>query len=434
MKSLKLLLFLVLLAFTINANSGIENQKIIELDRILVIVNTEVITKTELDRRVKTVVYQLRQQRAQLPSMEVLQKQILERLILDRLQLQLAERAGIRIDDETINNVISNIAAQNKLSLEQFRKVLQKDQFDFSEFRDNIRSEMIITQLRKKYVESKIIVTEQEIKNQLEKSSTTSNSSIEYNVSHILIPISESADNKGIFLAMQKAQNVVKDLNQGTDFSKVAISVSSGQNALQGGLLGWLKSAQLPVKFSEKLSKMKINEISGLIRSPTGFHILKLNDKRSKDEKHIVQQTLAKHILIKPGQLVSDKVARGKLERLRERILNGDDFSKLARTHSDDKGSAAKGGSLGWVSPGTMVPRFEQEMNKLKKGDISEVFRSQFGWHIIQILAKREIDNSKKYRHDQIRTQIQKRKIDEAVQNWLRQIRDEAFIEYQYEK
>lgn len=434
MKSLKLLLISILLVVTFNAFSSIKNQKVIELDRILVITNDEVITKSELERRIKTVIYQLRQQRAQLPSMKILQKQILERLILDRLQLQLAKRAGIQIDDETINNVISNIAAQNKLSLEQFRKVLQKDNFDFSQFRDNVKTEMIINQLRKKQVESQIIVTEQEIKNQLEKNSKSSNSNVEYNLSHILIAISESADSKDINMINQKAKKALDDLKKGTNFSKVAISVSSGQNALQGGLLGWLKTAQLPVIFAENLSKMKINEISGLIRSPSGFHILKLNDKRSKEEKHIVNQTLASHILIKTSQLISNKLARDKLQRIRQRIIDGEDFANLAQTHSDDKGSAVKGGSLGWVSPGMMVPRFEEEMNKLKKGEISKLFRTQFGWHIIKTQEKRQLDNTKKFRHDQIRTQIQRRKIDEAIQNWLRQIRDEAFVEYKFDK
>jgi peptidyl-prolyl cis-trans isomerase SurA len=434
MKSLKLILFSVIVAVTVNAHSSINNQEIIELDRILVIANNEVITKTELDRRVKTIIYQLRQQKSQLPSKEILYKQILERLILDRLQLQLAERAGIQIDDETINNVISNIAAQNKLTLEQFRQVLQKDNFDFSEFRDNVRNEMVITQLRKKQVESQIIVTEQEIKNQLEKNINSSNSTEEYNLSHILISISESAGNDDITRAQKKAKETLTQLKNGSDFSKVAISVSSGQNALQGGLLGWLKTGQLPVIFSEHLDKMKVGDLSNLIKSPSGYHILKLNDKRSKDEKHIVNQILARHILIKTSQLVSDEAARNKLTGLRERIINGDDFSKLAQTHSDDKSSAVKGGSLGWVSPGMMVPRFEQEMSKLEKGEISPIFRTQFGWHIIQTLARRELDNTKKYRHDQIRAQIKRRKVDEAVQNWLRRIRDEAFVEYQFDK
>jgi len=434
MNYLKLVLFTVLLGSTLNAHSSIKDQKVIELDRILVIANNEVITKSELDRRVKTVIYQLRQQRAQLPSMEILHKQILERLIIDRLQLQLAQRAGIQIDDETINNVIANIAAQNKLSLEQFREVLQKDNFDFSEFRENIRTEMIISQLRKKKIESQIIVTEQEIKNQLDKNSQSSSANAEYNLSHILISISESAGNKDINIALEKAQQVLDELKKGTDFSKIAISVSSGQNALQGGLLGWLKAGQLPITFSEQLSKMEKNDISDLIRSPSGFHIIKLNDVRSNNKKHIINQTLAKHILIKTSQLVSNKTARNKLQQIRERILNGEDFSNLAQTHSDDQSSAVKGGSLGWITPGTMVPRFEEEMNKLKKGEISQTFRTQFGWHIVQTLARRQLDNTEKYRHDQVRSQIQRRKIDEAIQNWLRQIRDEAFVEYQFDK
>ncbi|VAX01302.1 Periplasmic chaperone and peptidyl-prolyl cis-trans isomerase of outer membrane proteins SurA [hydrothermal vent metagenome] len=434
MKSLKLLLFTGLAVISLNTFSSIKNQKVIELDRILVIANDQVITKSELNRRVKSIIYQLRQQRAQLPSMDILNKQILERLILDHLQLQLAERAGIRIDDETINNVISNIAAQNKLTLEQFREVLQKDNFDFSEFRNNIKNEMIINQLRKKQVENQIIVTEQEIKNQLEKNVNSSDTNVEYNISHILIAISESANNKDIDRVLKKSQKILNELNSGTDFSKIAISVSSGQNALQGGLLGWLKSGQLPELFSEHLSKMNINDLSGLIRSPSGFHILKLNDKRSKDEKHIVKQTLARHILIKTSQLVSNEAAREKLQRIRDRIADGEDFPKLAQTHSDDKASAIKGGSLGWVSPGVMIPRFEEEMNKLKKGDISETFRTQFGWHIVQTLARRELDNTKKFLHDQVRSQIKRRKVDEAVQNWLRQIRDEAFVEYKFDK
>jgi len=434
MKSLQFLVIAAFLSVSFYAQSSIKNQKVIELDRILVIANDEVITKSELDRRVKSVLYQLSQQRAQLPTMEILHTQILERLILEQLQLQLAKRAGILIGDETINNVISNIAAQNNLSLEQFREALQKDKLNFSDFRENIKNEMTINRLRKKRVENQIVVTEQEIKNQLEKMSGTSNSNMEYNLSHILIAISESAGNKDIDLALQKATKILHDLKQGTDFSKIAISVSSGQNALQGGLLGWLKAAQLPITFAENLSKMQVHQISDLIRSPSGFHIIRLNDTRSNSDKHIIHQTLAKHILIKTSQLVSNETARNKLQRIRERILNGEDFSKLAQTHSDDKDSAINGGSLGWVSPGMMVARFEEEMNKLKIDEVSKTFRTQFGWHIIQTQASRELDNTKKYRHDQVRSQIKKRKVNEAIQNWLRQIRDEAFVEYQFNK
>ena len=390
-------LLLLVLPFT----QLVAKSAVIPLDKIIVIVDDNIITQTELNDRVTLISQQLKQQGSQLPSQENLRKQVLERLILEKLQLNIAKNTGIRINDETVNRVIANIANENRLSMEQFRAVLTKDGYQFSDFRENIRREITISRLRKIRVENKINISEQEIDNHLNQYSNGQSTDDEYRLSHILVATPEAATPDQIDEAKVKAQNIVSELESGENFTKKAIAVSNDELALKGGDLGWRKIAQLPTLFSPIVRKMRKNDIKGPLRSPSGFHIIKLQDKRSNSKKNLVNQTMARHILITPTQILSREEARLRLKAILQRLKNGEDFANLARASSDDKAAAAEGGSLGWLSPGTTVPIFEEEMNKLKPGEISEPFMTQFGWHIVQVMSRRKYDNTKQFQRSQ---------------------------------
>ncbi len=401
-----------------------------EIDHIVAVANDDVITYTELEKRVRLIKQQLQQRQAKLPPEDVLRKQILEQLIVERLQLQLADRVGIRVDDETINKVINNIASENKFTLEQFRQVLAREGYDFADFRQNIKKDITISQLRKRRVENRVTVTEQEVDNYMISMANRRGGKDEFHLAHILIAVPEAASPDQIAAAKDKAETVLAQLRLGADFAETAIAVSNGQKALEGGDLGWRKAGQLPTLFSESVISMQPGQLSDLIRSPSGFHIIKLVDRRSKAQQHTIQQTLARHILKMPNEVISNAEAKQRIMRLYERIKGGADFGQLARATSDDTGSAVEGGSLGWVDPGRMVPEFEEQMNRLQPGEISEPFESQFGWHIVQVMARRQHDNTQQFERAQARQQIGRRKSEVAVENWLRELRSEAYVEY----
>ena len=404
-------------------------KQIVELDQIITIVNDDVITSTELDRRIELITQQLKQSRTQLPPAEILRKQILERMILEKIQLQLAEKRAIRVDDETINRVIDNIAKENKLSIGDFRKVLERDGVSFAEFRQSIKRDLTIERLKNQEVDKEVTVTTQEVDNFLLKAAKQGNSRTEYHLGHILISIPEAATPAQIDEKKAKAQAVLKQLRQGDDFAKTAIANSDGQQALQGGDLGWLKAGQLPTIFADTILQMKEGEISEPLRSSSGFHIVKLIGKRNEGQQSLIEQTLARHILLRTDEVTSSEVARERLERIRQRIVNGEDFAQLAKAHSDDKASAVDGGNLGWVNPGVMVKPFEEAMNALPIGVVSDPVQTQFGWHLIQVLDRRQFDDTDEYKRNQAREMVRQRKIDPAMANWLRRIRDEAFVE-----
>ena len=408
----------------------IAKPAVIPLDKIIAIVDDNIITQVELDERIKLISQQIKQRGSRLPSHDSLRKQVLERLILEKLQLDLANKTGIRVNDEVLNRVVMNIAQENQLSMEQFRKVLLKDGYEFSDFRENIRREVTISRLRKIRVANKVNVSEQEINSYINQSLSGKSTGDEYRLGHILIATPEAATPEQIEEAKEKAQKIFEDLQKGADFTQTAIAVSNDELALKGGDLGWRKTAQLPTIFNDAVSEMRKNEIKGPLRSASGFHIIKLQDKRSNSEKHIITQTMARHILIQPTQILSREDARLRLTNIHQRIINGSDFANLARASSDDKAAAAEGGSLGWVSPGTMVPAFEEEMNKLKPGEISQPFLTKFGWHIVQVLSRRKHDNTQQFQRSQAIKLIRKRKTEEAVQDWLRRLRAEAYVNY----
>lgn len=417
------------LGFAANTSAADAGKIAKSIDRIIAVVNDDVITASELDKELSSIKQQLRAQNTTLPAPDTLRAQVLDRLVLKRLQLQLAGVNHVKIDDEALNRTILNIATQNKLSLSEFRNVLDGDGINFEDYRENIRTELTLAQLRQRQVTNRIVVTDQEVDEFLETQAVQGTVTDEFRLSHILIVVPDAATVEQVDAAQKKANGVLSELRNGADFAQVALSVSGGAQALQGGDLGWRKLGQLPTLFSNIVTTMKLGDLSTPIRSPSGFHIVKLVDKRKSDEHHMVTQTRARHILIRTTELVSSDDARRKLEQLKQRISAGDDFAEMARSHSEDSATAVNGGSVGWVSPGDLVPAFEEVMDQLKIDQISAPFHTQFGWHIVQVLERRDYDNTAELKKTRARDEIRQRKIEEETQNWLRQMRDEAFVE-----
>ncbi|MBL4638868.1 MAG: peptidylprolyl isomerase [Proteobacteria bacterium] len=399
------------------------------LDRIIAVVNDEVILESELVEMERTVRDQLRQRDAVIPPSDIMRKQVLERLLIQRIQVQKADRVGIRVGDDALNAALRQIADNNGLSLREFRDVLEKDKFDFSDFRESIREEMIISRLRKSQVEDRVIVSDREIDNFLATQISQGGVETVYHLLHILISMPEAAAPEQIQEAQVKFDKVQELLDSGANFSEVAAGYSDGQNALEGGDLGWRKQGELPSLFAKVVPELVEGQVSELIRSGSGFHLVKLAEKKS-EESHMVKQTLASHILLKTNELTTDNDAESRLQQLRERVLNGADFAELARAHSDDTGSAIEGGSLGWASPGVMVSEFEEKMDALADGEVSDVFKSRFGWHLIKVFERREQNMAEEFKRNKARAQIRQRKISEDMESWLREMRDEAYVEY----
>ncbi len=420
------LISLVLCLLVFNALSPLVSK---ELDRIIVIVNDDIITKQELDVQLGLIIKQIREKNTQLPPVSVLRKQVLEREIIKQIQLQLANSTGIIVDDNALNNTIDKIASQNNLTVREFRDVLEQDGYPFARFREDIRNEMIIARLRQREIHNRITVSEQEINSFLATQTAQGRVDDEFRIAHILISLPEAASTKQIAEAKNKAQAVLQQLQEGADFKQAAISLSDGQQAFEGGDLGWRKAGQLPTLFAQQVTSMSVGELSDIIRSASGFHIIQLAEKRA-GEIHLITQTKARHILIKTSDLATKKEVIKRLQQLKDRIESGDDFGELAKTHSEDRGSAGNGGDLDWTNPGDMVPQFEVEMSKLSNNQISEPFQTQFGWHIVQVLDRREQDNSEAYTQAKSRETLRQRKINEMEETWLRQLRDEAYVEY----
>lgn len=425
MKKANILLFVSVLACLLMPSPGSAQL----LDRIVAIVDEDIITSTELDREVANIKQQQRAQGLHLPPDQLLTGQVLESLIIRSIQQQLAKSNGITVDDNTLNLAIRNIARQNDMTLTQFHAALSKDNIDFEDFRESIRDEITFRRLRQRFVDSQITVSDQEIDNFLANERAQGEASTEeYRLGHILIAVPEGATSEQIRAARTKAQSVLDKLHQDADFQETASSYSDGAQALQGGDLGWRKGPELPTLFAQLVPQMKTQDISDLIRSPSGFHIIKLLDRRNS-EQHFVEQTHARHILVKPDELMTDDEAQQLLEQLRQRVGQGEDFSKLAMQYSDDKVSASQGGDLGWTSPGQMVPEFESALEKLQPGQVSEPVKTQFGWHLIEVLARRKLDDTDTYNRNKIKQQIFQRKSEEAYSAWLRRLRNEAYVE-----
>ena len=399
----------------------------IEADRIVAIVGTDVITYVELRSRLASALKQLQKQGTPLPPQDVLERQMLERLIMDRAQLQYAKDSGMRVDDTQLDQAIGRIAAGNKMSVPQFRAALEKDGVQYASFREEIRNEMIGVRLREREVDSKLVISDGEIDNYLANQAATG-SSEEYQLAHILLRAPESASPEQLQKLRQRGEQALKRAQAGENFAELTAAFSDAPDALQGGDLGFRPLSRLPSLYSEVAGRLQAGEVSELLRSSAGFHIVKLLAKRGGGAVASVQQTKARHILIRVNEVVSEAEARRKLESVRERIANGVDFAEQARLYSQD-GSAAKGGDLGWLNPGDTVPEFEQAMNALKIDEVSPVVQSPFGMHLIQVQERREKDVSAERQRAVARQAIRERKLDEAYQDWLRQLRDRTYVE-----
>ena len=429
-KSTALLGLFLLLLPSIMAAAPAPPEATGEIDRILVIVNDDVITETELANRLAETKKQLTLEKIKTPPDDILRKQLLDRMVLERLQLQLAVQTGIRVGESEVDQAIETIARRNNLSVENFRKALAKSGMDAAAYRAQTRDQLTIQQLLEREINNRVNVTDSEVSHFLENPQSRADMDVTYNLSHILIGIPESASPEAIQAAKKRAEDILRQLKAGADFEQIAVSYSQGADALKGGGLGWKKPGELPELFLGALKGMSPGDISETLRSPNGFHILKLNDKRGAAQAEAVTQTHVRHILLRTSEIQSLEDARQKLLNLRERVENGDDFAALTRAHSEDTGSAASGGDLGWVNPGMMVPEFEKAMNALKPNQLSQPVRSSFGLHLIQVLGRRSHDITQERLEAAARQQIHARKADERYEQWARQLRDEAFVEY----
>ncbi len=398
------------------------------LGKIAAVVEDDVILEQELNQEVSTIEQRIQASKTQMPPESVLRKQVLEKMIIDRLQRQLAEKAGITVTEEMLNNSAADIAQRNNMTLEQFRAELEHQGMTYKGFLDNMRNEIIINQLRSREIGGRIKVTDREVDHYLETQGKVGEEAAQYHLGHILIAVKEAASASEIQKAQSKADNLVKKLRAGQDFSQAAMSESEDDNALKGGDLGWRTVNDIPTLFADKVSQMRAGEVADAVRSPSGFHIIKMLEIKGFDN-HIITKTKVRHILIKTNELVDDEEAKKRLLALKARIADGDDFASLARAHSDDKGSALKGGSLDWVSPGDLVKPFEETMTKLDINQISEPIQTQFGWHLIQVLDRENKDDSLEHKKNLVRDAIRKRKIEEETELWMRRLRDEGYVE-----
>lgn len=406
---------------------------VVELDRVVAIVNDDVIVMSELDDRMRKVVAQLRQGGTSPPGKEVLEKQVLDRLVIDRVQLQIADRNGIRIDNETLNRAVGQVAKQNKMTLAQFREALESDGYSYASLRQDIRDELIISRVQQQQLRDRIEVTPREVEKFLSTEKVAGPRPSEYRLSHILIGLPEAASPEQIAVARQKTAKVLETLRGGADFAQMAASVSNDQSALRGGDLGWRPVAQLPPPIAKAIAELEKGEITLPIRSANGYHIIKVMDARG-EQRAMINQSKVRHILLRttPGAADGnfDLDSQARLKKLKERIEGGESFGDLARANSDDTASAVKGGELGWVGPGETVPDFERAVGELEPGQVTEPFRTEYGWHIAQLLERREQDGADEIRRNQAREAIRKRKGEEELRTWLRQLRDESYVEY----
>ena len=400
--------------------------EIITADRVIAVVNRNAITQVELQQKMNTVRENLAKQSVKAPPNEVLLQQVLDRMIIDQIQIQFAQQTGLRIDDNQLENAINRIAAQNQMSLPEFRKKLEETGMNWRGFREQIRQDMLLGRLKEREIDNKVVVTESEIDDYLKLAANKAQ--MEYDLAQIFIPLPENANPDQIQERRIKIQAARKELEAGTSFASVAASFSADKNANNGGALGWRPAGSLPPAFTSLLDKLEAGGLTDIVRSPAGFHIFKLLDKRSQQEQVVVEQTNARHILIRSNEITSTTDAKQKLSQLRIRLVNGEKFEDLAKAFSDDA-TAPKGGDLGWLNPGETVPEFEKAMNALKIGEISTVIQSPFGFHLIRVDGRRKQDVTLERARFKIRSELKQRKAEEQYDDWIRQLRDRAHVE-----
>nr|WP_236254091.1 peptidylprolyl isomerase [Entomomonas asaccharolytica] len=418
-----LVLFSILLVF-----SGVASAQVKSLDRVIAIVDDDVIMKSQLDSRVQEVLQTVSKRGGDLPPQDVLVKQVLDRLIVEDLQIQLANRYGITADDDEVNQAVADVAKRNNLNMDQFQKVLLNEGLSLAALRDQIRREILINRVRQRVIGEKIRITDQEVKNFLNSEIGKAQLSEEYYLASILVPVSQGSSYAAIQKAEQKATDIYRQLENGADFAKLAMTSSSGDKALEGGEIGWRQAAQLPPPFDQLINGLKVGDFTQPVSTPGGLIILKVMDKRG-GAAHLQDETSVRHILLKPSQIRSEEDTKKLADRLYQRIMAGEDFAQLAKSFSDDPGSAHRGGSLNWIDPNTLVPEFRNVMDGLPVGQISQPFKSRYGWHILQVEGRRSTDNSAEYRKQQAMNILYGRKYDQELQIWLQQLRDEAYVE-----
>lgn len=399
------------------------------LDRVVAIVDNDVIMHSQLQQRLDEVRQNLARRGGELPPGDALAAQVLERLIVENLQLQLGERSGIRIGDEELNQALATIAQRNNLSLEQFRAALARDGLSYEDAREQVRRELVISRVRQRRVAERVQVSEQEVQNFLASDLGKLQLGEEYRLANILVPLAEGASPADIQRAEQRARDLYAQLQRGADFARLAVANSASENALDGGEIGWRKAAQLPPPFDAMLGQMRVGEVSEPLRTPPGFILLKLLDKRGGEQGVVREEVRVRHILLKPSEIRSDAETRELAARLYQRLRDGEDFATLAKSFSEDPGSALNSGELNWIDPNALVPEFREVMAASRIGELSQPFRSPFGWHVLEVLDRRSSDASGEAREQQALNLLRNRKYEEELQNWLRQIRDEAYVE-----
>ncbi|MEY4761934.1 MAG: hypothetical protein RLZZ200_1790 [Pseudomonadota bacterium] len=399
------------------------------LDRVAAIVNDDVVTFSELDDQIAVITQRLQETRTPLPAPDVLRKQVLDRLVVQEVQLQRARKLGLKVGDEQLNAALSDVAQRNNIKLADLPRALSEQGLDYASYRENMRKEIALSALRQRDVIAKINVTPRELEQFIERKKKLPSETMEYNVSHILIAVQQDATQAQVDEAAKRAQDVFDRARGTEDFGRLAVAYSGSQTALEGGALGWRKGPELPTFLAEEIVKLKAGGISPPIRTPSGFHLIKLNQTRSIEGDMVVEQSHARHILIRPNELQDDATVKQRLTDIRTKVLNGEDFAAFASSLSADPGSSVNGGDLGWNGPGTFVPEFETTLARLKDNEISEPIRSQFGWHLIQLLGRRKFDMTEEAARQRAFAQLRESKADEETELWLRRLRDEAFVE-----
>ena len=402
--------------------------KIELLDRVVAVVDSGVVMESQLNQRVQDIIGRLRSDGIELPPKEVLEEQILERLIIEEIQLQIGDQAGVKISDAELNRALSMIASENSMNLEQFKESLDANNDSYVKLRDQVRKELIIQRVQRGKVGANIEISEQEIENFLNSEEGRSKLAEQYNVQQILLSLSSSAPENEVNLVKEKGADLIERYKEGESFEKLAATYSSDQNALEGGSLGWRKSSELPSLFSNVVVKMKVGEISELIRSGAGFHIIRLSEKRG-DVVKFEDQTLVRHILIQSSEIRSENQTKELINEIHQELIDGEDFKQLARQHSEDPGSKMEGGELGWSSPDSFAPAFEAVMNSIDIGEMSKPFQSSFGWHILEVLDRRNEDISDDVRKNRAYSIIFNRKFEQELQRTLIELRSESYVD-----
>ncbi len=402
----------------------------VSLNRVVAVVNDGIVLESALDQQVQIVTERLRQAGKQMPPRDILRQQVLERLVLQEIQMQRAERAGIKVSDEQLNQALADVASRNNVKFSDLPAALEAQGIEYRAYREEVRREMVMGQLRQRDVYSRMYVSPREIEQCVAKAIAAPEDRLEYDVAHILVAMPAAASPQQIEERTARAQGVLERARRGEDFADLAVAYSDAGTALEGGKLGWRKVSQLPSVVAEIVPGMKPGDVSEIIRTPSGLNIFKLVDTRSTQPAALVSQVHARHILMQTNAIEDDETVRQKLARIRERVLKGEDFAAIASVSSVDPGSATRGGDLGWTSPGAFVPEFDKQLDALDVNEISEPFKTSFGWHIVQLLGRRTYDASEDTMRNKCVQQLRESRADEETEIWLRRLRDEAYVEY----